>query len=174
MNRISNRLAAGLLSASLLTLAACASEDAPNAGASLELGVDLSQGTLISDYDTHGGFHGDGVSCQVLQFPDGSLAETLSQNEDWRPFPLDRTAEALAYGITWQEEDMTYSVGPYLTDKEDGDCLIPDIQSGYYRLIDRQNGALSEGSLLESRSFNLTFAAYDAEQRLLYYCRFDT
>ena len=173
MNRISNRLAAGLLSASLLTLAACASEDAPNAGASLELGVDLSQGTLISDYDTHGGFHGDGVSCQVLRFPDDGLAEQIAQNVNWSSFPMDRTSEALVYGIAWWEGDMIYKSGPYLTD-DDGACLIPPIQNGFYRLIDRQSGEIAEGPLLERASFNFTFAAYDAEQRLLYYCRFDT
>ena len=166
------RLAAGLLGAGLL-LSACSSGHTSTGDASLELGVDLAQGTSISDYDTHGGFHGDGVSCQVLQFPDDSLTDQITQNVNWSCFPLDRTAEALAYGITWRKGDMVYSIGPYLTDNS-GEALIPPIQNGYYRLIDRQSGESAEGPLLDRASFNVTFAVYDADQRLLYYCRFDT
>ena len=158
-------LAAGIAAALLMALSACGAVS-PQETISRELGVDLSSGTALSSYDTHGG-NGDGTSCTVLDFTDHSLAEQLQDASDWTPFPLDPTAQALVYGIS---ED-TVSIGPFLTDA-DGAPLVPEIQTGYYRLLDRQNN--KEGPLLERFSFNFTLALYDTDADGLYVCELDT
>ena len=158
-------LAAGIAAALLMALSACGAVS-PQETHSRELGVDLSSGTALSSYDTHGG-NGDGTSCTVLDFTDHSLAGQLQDASDWTPLPLDPTAQALVYGIS---ED-TVSIGPFLTDA-DGTPLVPEIQTGYYRLLDRQNN--KEVPLLERFSFNFTLALYDTDADRLYVCELDT
>ena len=82
---------------------------------------------------------------------------------------MDETAQALAYGVS----DETSSVGPYLTDDE-GEPLLPEVQNGYYRLIDRHSDAGDGQNLLERFSLNLTLALYDTDSNTLYFCRLDT
>lgn len=60
--------AAGLLFGLALLLTACGPQE-PQKTISKELGIDVSQGTVAIDFDSHGGFHGDGVACAALQFP---------------------------------------------------------------------------------------------------------
>ena len=116
---------------------------------------------------THGGFHGDGVSCTALQFSDDTVLEEIKNSSNWKEFPLDETVQAIVYGIS---ED-TYSIGPYLTDDE-GNAIVPDIQNGYYLLIDRQID--QEMDILSRASFNLTVALYDTDTNILYICELDT
>ena len=158
-------LAAGIAAALLMALSACGAVS-PQETHSRELGVGLSSGTALSSYDTHGG-NGDGTSCTVLDFTDHSLAGQLQDASDWTPFPLDPTAQALVYGIS---ED-TVSIGPFLTDA-DGAPLVPEIQTGYYRLLDRQNN--KKVPLPERFSFNFTLALYDTDADRLYVCELDT
>ena len=158
-------LAAGIAAALLMALSACGAVS-PQETLCRELGVDLSSGTEVSSYDTHSG-NGDGTSCTVLDFADHSLAGQLEDASDWTPLPLDPTAQALVYGIS---ED-TVSIGPFLTDA-DGAPLVPEIQTGYYRLLDRQNN--KEVPLLERFSFNFTLALYDTDTDRLYVCELDT
>ena len=62
-----------MISLMLFTLTACGSED-PAEEISRALHIDVSAGEEISSSDTHGGFHGDGISCVALQFPDSQVA----------------------------------------------------------------------------------------------------
>lgn len=155
----------GIAAALLLILSACGTAS-PQETLSRELDLDLSAGEEVSSYDTHSG-NGDGTSCMVLDFTGHSLAGQLESASDWTPFPLDSTAQALVYGIS---ED-TFSIGPFLTDA-DGAPLVPEIQNGYYRLLDRQTD--TEEPLLERFSFNFTLALYDTDCDMLYVCKLDT
>ena len=97
-----------------------------------ELKVDISAGTVVTDEDSHGGFHGDGLSYVVIQFDDDSFETSISGAKDWKLFPLDETVQALVYGYVFADGQY----GPYLTDEE-GSTLIPQVESGYYWLKDR-------------------------------------
>ncbi len=136
-----------------------------------ELSVDVSSGKEISNTDSHGGFHGDGMTFIVLEFSDDTLAKELQQKSDWKQFPLDETMTTLVYGIS----DETSSVGPYVTD-DNGNSLVPQIQNGYYILIDRQSQPHKPGNpeMMDRASFNFTFGIYDIDTNLLYYCEYDT
>ena len=164
--------ACGMISLMLFTLTACGSED-PAEEISRALHIDVSAGEAISSSDTHGGFHGDGISCVALQFPDSQVADAIAANAAWTPLPLDETAQALAYGVTREDGGEVFSAGPYLTD-DSGDPLLPGIANGFYRLIDRHSDAGDGQNLLERASLNVTLAVYDADSDTLYFCEMDT
>ena len=131
------------------------------------LGLDISNGEVISNYDTHGGFHGDGTTCIAYRFDDDTILEEIRNSSEWSEFPLDETVQALVYGLS----DGTTRKGPMLNDNE-GQPIVPEIQNGYYLLIDRQNGA--ETDILDRYSFNFTLGLYDIDTNTLYFCELDT
>lgn len=140
-----------------------------------QVGIDVSDGRSLSQQDTHGGFHGDGISCYVYTFSDDSCLQQVSQADGWSAFPLSETAQALLYGVTEETETTVSSMGPYFTDEE-GACLVPPIESGYYRLVDRHSdaGTADDPGLLARGSFNCTLAVYDADTATFYFCELDT
>ena len=159
-----------------LLLTACGSQT-PQEEVSQALGIDVSSGQVISASDDHGGFHGDGTTFVQLQCSDGEALKQIEESGDWEAFPLDRTAQALVYGVTeetgTEETGITIcQTGPYLNDS-DGNPLVPEIQEGYYRLIDRHAQA-GESDILDRHSFNFPLALYDTETDTLYFCELDT
>lgn len=42
------------------------------------LGMDISHGTIVTDMDSHGGFHGDGIVFLEVVFEDDSLRNKIS------------------------------------------------------------------------------------------------
>lgn len=137
-----------------------------------ELQLDVSSGTVMSENNSHGGFHGDGTSYTVIQFEDDSLETAISSAEGWTALPLDETAQILVYG----REVGNVKNGPYLTG-EDGTSLIPEIENGCYWLKDRQAdeaGKEDERDMLSRPSLNFTIAIYDSDCKTLHYCEMDT
>ena len=149
----------------LIALTACGSKSTQNT-VSEAFDIDVSSGSEVSHYDTHSG-NGDGTSCIVLSFSDDSVLEEIESNTEWNAFPLDNATQTLVYGI----EDETSKVGPYLSDG-DRNPLVPEIQNGYYRLIDRHSA--EETDILERYSFNFTLELYDTNTNTLYFCELDT
>lgn len=153
----------------MFALFTCGSPD-PKKAISKELGVDVSGGNIALHSDTHGGFHGDGTTFITMEFSDGSVWEQIQENGQWKPFPLDDTVNALLYGVF---HDIARS-GPYVVDGE-GNALVPDIQDGYYILIDRHTDAgKGEEDILHRFSFNFTLAVFDTDTNTLYFCKLDT
>ncbi|HIX15247.1 MAG TPA: hypothetical protein H9740_05915 [Candidatus Hungatella pullicola] len=54
--------------------------------------------------------------------------------------------------------------------------MIPDIELGSYRLIDRQaeEGIAAGADILHRSSFNFTLGIYDTDAERLYFCEMDT
>lgn len=134
------------------------------------VGIDVSEGVLLSKWDSHGGFHGDGNFLAVIAFSDDQIGEQIA-GSGWAALPPDETVEILLYG---QESDEKME-GPYFTDEE-GKPLIPEIEKGYYWLKDRQAepGMATGADILHRGSFNFSVAVYDADGRILYYGEMDT
>lgn len=151
---------------STVCLAACGSQS-PVEDISTALSIDVSSGKEVQFSDDHGGFHGDGTEYIVLEFTDDKVLEQIKDNSAWTALPLDETTKALVYGVT----EETSQIGPFLTN-ENGDTLFPEIENGYYILIDRHSQ--KEGNILERASFNFTLAIYDTDTNKLHYCEFDT
>lgn len=135
-----------------------------------ELGLPVPAGREISHYDTHSG-NRDGVTCIVLRFDDNTVLENIMNDSGWSEFPLDDTVQTLVYGVS----DEASRTGPFLSDQE-GNPLVPDIQNGYYLLMDRQSQKeLAAGAdILHRSSFNFTLGLYDTDTNTLYFCQLDT
>ena len=161
----------GALVALGLLLGGCSQKD--NVSRTLE--VDVSGGEVVAQTDTHGGFHGDGTTYLALRFADDALQEQIEASEAWRAFPLDDTVRALVYGIEGEADGVSWCVGPYLTDA-DGEALVPEIEEGYYRLIDHQaeEGKATGADILHRASFNFALGLYDSREDILYFCELDT
>lgn len=163
MRRVVTMVLAALIL--LGALSACSSKSSKDT-VSKELGLDVSAGKEVSNYDTHSG-NGDGTSCIVLSFEDDAVLKEIQANQDWKPFPLDETVQTLVYGVS----DETGSTGPFLED-EDGNDLVPGIRNGYYLLIDRHTDKTTD--ILHRHSFNFTVGLYDTDSNTLYCCDLDT
>lgn len=155
---------AALLTAAMMcvALAACGNKT-PQEIVSKELGVDVSGGREISYEDTHGGFHGDGTASIVLQFDDNSVLEAIQKDSEWKEFPLDGIMQEIVYG-TDMEIGGRPAPGPFMK--------VPEIQNGYYILIDRHSE--KDKNILERYSFNFTVGLYDADTNIMYFCKLDT
>lgn len=137
-----------------------------------DLNLTLSGAEETAYLDDHGGFHGDGKTFAVLTFADDAVLAQIEGSADWLPLPMDETAQALVYGLSL--EDGAVNIGPYFTD-EDQNPLLPEIEDGYYRLIDRQmESGLAAPAMLERASLNFTIGVYDAGAGTLYYGKMDT
>ena len=149
----------------VICLSACDAESATDVVAR-SLNIDVSNAEEISYTDSHGGFHNDGTTYIALKFEDDTMAEQLKENDKWSSFPLDDTVQTLVYG----KEDETSKTGPFLSDGA-GNPLVPEIQNGFYLLIDHQS---DKTDILERASFNFTVGLYDADNNILYCCKLDT
>lgn len=139
--------------------------DSEIARVSRALGVGVSAGTVVSCSDSHGGFHGDGLTFIEIAFPDDGFGGIV--RGQWRALPLSGNLQALVYGVS--------GVGPYIT--RDGIACFPRVQNGYYYFEDRQaegTDPRSDFALFRRASYNVTVAIYDTDARTLYYCAFDT
>lgn len=137
-----------------------------------QLGIDVSGGTEISQNDTHGGFHGDGMYFASISFSDNTVLKQISEKGNWGATPLTENLSTLVYGTTTDNGRF----GPYLTD-EDGKTVIPGIQNGYFYFADRHSQSTNrhdDTDVLNRHSFNFTFAIYDINTNILYYIEYDT
>lgn len=128
------------------------------------LQIDASKGTVVNSYDDHSGFHGDGTSYVVLSFEDDELEKGIAAPGGWHQLPLTENLETLIYGTRTD----TKATGPYI------DITMSRAEKGYWYFYDRQGETTDDCDVLGSGSFNYTFALYDAEKDLLYYCEYDT
>ncbi len=158
--------AIGILLGCLLLVTGCYM-DSPEYIVSKNLGIDIKNAKVITNTDEHGKFLSDGMTHIVLEFADDIVMEQIEKDGNWSTFPADDTVQTLMYGVY----DGKTRTGPILTDSN-GNSLIPQIQNGYYLLIDRHTQ--KEENILEHYSFNFTLGAYDIDTKTLYYCKFDT
>lgn len=72
--------------------------DSEIAQVSRALGVGVSAGTVVSCSDSHGGFHGDGLTFIEIAFPDDGFGGIV--RGQWRALPLSGNLQALVYGVS--------------------------------------------------------------------------
>lgn len=145
-----------LLLLPVLLLTACSASPAKEAAQALDLS--LPAGDVLTNIDTHGGFHGDGTSCLILAFtPENgaALAEELAGRTDWQALPLDELP------ATVMESILSLLAGQGL------DYTLPT--QGWYWYSDRSPAG-------HSRDFplNCTIAIYDPQSCQLSYFVLDT
>lgn len=151
-----------------LLLSGCSDEPDPLELVSDELGADVTSGTLVNYDGSHGEFHGDGVTALQIVIPSLSVPE----GPNWHPLPLSENLSRALYG----KSGDGYRHAPLFTD-EQGDPLLPRIESGCWFFLDRhsQSTDSSDDTDLFSRySWNFTVAVYDSAAGILYFFRLDT
>ena len=172
MNR---RKQCGILLAVILVLFIGCSSQKPDRllkGISDAIRVDVSAGEVLSEEDSHGGFHGDGSAIVEIRFKENTIEEEIREPGDWKALPLTENLMALVYGIHSEYS----SVGPMVHDGT-GTPIIPTIENGYYYFYDRHAESLNPGDdsdVIGRASYNFTIAIYDTDNRILYYIEFDT
>lgn len=163
-----------LTSLALLVMTGCSAEKENSISSEISkaIGVDVSDGEVIRESDSHGGFHGDGSTVIEIQLTDTSISDKIKDNEDWNALPLTENLTALVYGV--QTEGS--SVGPMIH-SGDGAPVIPEVENGYYYFIDRHSQSTDpkdDSGVLGRGSYNFTIAIYDADCQTLYYMELDT
>ena len=154
-----------LVAVALFTLVSCGSKTTAQDTITKEFDLDVSGGKEVLNTNTYSG--GEGTSCIAVTFDDDTILNLIKSNANWEAFPLDETLQTLVYGI----ENGTSKEGPFLAD-ENGDPVVPEIQNGYYLLIDCDSDTKS--NILERGSFNFTVGLYDTDNNTLYCCKLDT
>lgn len=125
---------------------------------SLEGGIDVSKGKVISETDTHG-FHGDGLYLSEIKFSDDSVIMEIKENEYWHKLPLSKNLNEFIY------------------EPLDDGIKIPEITNGYYYFYDRfedSTDSYDDTELLNRGAYNFTVMIYDSDTDTLYVCREDT
>ena len=140
------------------------------------LSVNCSNAKLVGKYDTHGGFHGDGISFYEFSFEDETAIREIRDSGNWKPLPLSDALTEIVWGV---QTDDRYEF-PMLTRSNDYERpLFPRVENGYWFFRDRHSDAADPSDdspvLDESRySYNFTVAIYDSDTYTLYYSEFDT
>lgn len=135
-----------------------------------EMGVDIRQGEVTEERETHGGFHGDGYTWLQAAYPPetgDALTEGFHDGGVWKRLPLPKELETAAYGSAEREP---------LTALADG-AAIPPVESGYYWFRDRHSESkdpADPAELFDRYSYNFDLAVYDTDTDILYYFALDT
>lgn len=141
------------------------------------VGIGVTDGEYTEIYESHGGFHGDGVTYSKVQFSDDSALKDIKKSEHWKELPLSDNVAALLYGVTMEEDGAVESIGPYITN-DDGNALAPKVENGYYFFMDRQTDEdediYDDSSVLGRSSYNFTVAVYDTDTDTMHYFKLDT
>ena len=164
----------------IIVATACSSGKPTNAERTLSkvLSIDLTDGIMVENEDTHGGFHGDGHTFISMTFenPDDIITQ-IQNNSLWKELPLTSTLASITYGtVSYPTEDSVEVSGPYAKDK-DGNLFFPEIENGYYYFEDRHpqtKYAYNSTLVLERTSLNFTIAIFDTDYGKLYYYDLDT
>lgn len=136
------------------------------------IGVDVSVGEVVSESDSHGGFHGDGDRIIKIQFADTSVSDLIKDNKKWSAMPLTENLTALVYGLHTENS----SIGPMIHDGNNVP-VVPEIGNGYYYFQDRHDQSMDpkdDTNVLSRASYNFTIVLFDMEANILYYLELDT
>lgn len=128
-------------------------------------GIDLSDYKPLSVYDTHGGFHGDGLKCEIYDCSNTDIENTIKNSHVWKQVPFSPNIETLLYETIGENK------------ADSGKTFVPQIKKGFYTFYDRHAEAENprdDTNIFDRGSFNLSLAVYDADNQMLYYIELDT
>lgn len=126
----------------------------------------VSAGEILIEMDTHGGFHGDGETYVVLEFPDGDSFQ-VPESGFWHELPLSDNLNTFLYEYTHHTQVWDAM----------GEELLPELEEGYYFFLDRNSDSLfqsDDAELLSRGAYNFILALYDPASLTLYYYELDT
>lgn len=135
--------------------------------AGITLGISVEGGIVEEHADTHGGFHGDGMTYSRIRFEDKTFAKKAAVDPHWNALPMTENLSTLIWGDGFTS----------IFDDTEGNPLIPRIKDGLYYFYDRHSESTdrySDKDLNNRASYNFDAAVYDSENNVLYFIKFDT
>lgn len=163
----------------LLLLSGCKKNNGPLDRVSELLCTDASEFSVITYYDSHGGFHGDGETVIIMQLTQQQAIRLDQDTQNHfcrREIPFSEPVSITLYG----GDVMRGGVAWYhnaLFQNESGASLVPEISNGFYLFYDRHRESTdpSDDAHLHTRgSRNFDLAIFDADTNTLYYLVLDT
>lgn len=137
---------------------------------SKDLEIKLPKKLEIEWEDSHGGFHGDGVTLAKVRLNDKDMNKLVKSIQDsWNKTPITENIKLEFYG--GKKDNMNYG------SKLAKDLEMPEIKNGYWIFIDRHNQdrEFTKGENLYPRySANYSFGLVDVDTNILYYIKFDS
>lgn len=121
--------------------------------------------TVVEEVDTHGGFHGDGTYCLILDCSENK-EKALKKVSDWKELPMSDNIHSLMYG------GLRFN-GQGLAEE----AKWPKVENGYYFFEDRHSeskDSSDDSQLFYRHSYNFSIAVYDTDTNMFYYFEFDT
>lgn len=158
----------------IIVIISCSSSDL-NKKISMNTGIDLSDGAVSKSIDSHGGFHGDGITYIEMSFSDKqgvNITKIIDKEKSWSRLPLNDNLNTAIYG----KENSNEYVGS-LFSGDSGNELFPKVENGYYFFVDRHRDSkevTDYTDILNRNSFNFTIAIYNTDNQTLYYGELDT
>ena len=153
-----------LLVISTLLIVCCLTACSDNKRFNEITGLNIDKLKLVDEYDSHGGFQGDGISYFKYDVKEDNILADIEKDGRYHKFPLEKAALEMLYD------------NPYIVD-ENQKALMPEVNNGYYLIIDRHSDA-HEGQdnmeIFERYSLNYTIVVYDSDNQYLYICEQDT
>ena len=89
-----------LLAVALL-LTACKAESSAFSTLTRQLGIQIPNGEILAEQDSHGGFHGDGETFIKIKFSEEeaeSLTSEMKSSPGWHMLPLTENLSTILYG----------------------------------------------------------------------------
>ncbi len=167
----------------IFTFAGCGSEY-PLSDVEKATRLDIGNASVIESTDSHDNFLGDGTlfvsaDCSSAPLTD-QIQAAMNNNSGWRELPLTDTLARLMIGYT-DSDGQTYE--PIFSIDNTGEPMFPEIENGYRFFLDRSSGGSSSFGSGDGSSdaedidaayiSNFTFAMYDTDNDMLYYCEID-
>lgn len=143
------------------------------------LGISIQQGSITTNLDNHGGFHGDGITYMEIHFSENHCLSEIRENSEWKRLPLTANLERLVTTVTsFAKDEATRQSIDTSSLYTTAHTPIPlTITNGYYCFIDRfpeADNANDDFALWNRYAQNCTLAIYDADTHILYYLALDT
>ena len=83
-----------VMSVLIFTLTACGTGNEKDK-ISEEIGIDISDGSIVYDNDTHSG-NGDGTKCVIFEFDNDEVFDKIENNANWNKLPLMKLLKRLS------------------------------------------------------------------------------
>ena len=130
-----------------------------------EIEINSNKCELEKEFDTHGGFLGDGsyyaqIKCSKLNY------KKLSKN--WKKLPLSESLNQVTQ-TKWCDNKTCKNIYEKYS--------IPDIKNGYYYFMDRHresNNKYDDTNINNRASWNFTLAIINKDTNTIYYYELDT
>ena len=159
MEEVEEQVKKILVIISLLLITGCSFNDRKELISS-RLEMDLSNCTIASEKDTHGGFLGDGDYFAKIICTDKEDSEIKSE---WNELPLTDELRDVMNLVQCDGKGCKDAYEKY---------NIPDIENGYYLFVDRHEE--KDKKFDERASYNFSLGIYDGDNKIIYYYELDT